>query len=208
MIKFSIPNRFTGKSVFECEIDCADGAPWSVKITLAVKLAIEKKADLSWANLSEANLSEANLSEADLSWANLSRANLSEANLWAIKKDFFEKLLLAKKEVAGLYDFIMRGKIDGSCYEGKCCCFVGSIAKVAGQNYQNLSCGLSPNAQSAIERWFMGILPGDTPDNNQISKITARWIMGFCAENNISLPEYKIVSSLEFPEAFEPAGGE
>jgi hypothetical protein len=53
--------------------------------TLA-ELAIENKADLSWAdlswaNLSGASLSGANLSEANLSWADLSGANLMGANL-------------------------------------------------------------------------------------------------------------------------------
>jgi len=74
-MKIEIKNRLTSAVIFSCTAD-------SMKI--AVKLAIEAKADLSWANLSGADLSWADLSWADLSWANLSGANLSGADLsWA-----------------------------------------------------------------------------------------------------------------------------
>ena len=71
-MKIEIKHRFSGSVLFSCEAD---------SMKSAVKLAIEAKADLSWANLSRANLSWADLSGANLSWANLSRANLSRANL-------------------------------------------------------------------------------------------------------------------------------
>ena len=76
-MKIQIKNRFDLSVIFECEAD-------SMKI--AVKLAIEAKADLSSANLSYADLSSAdlsyaNLNSADLSYANLRSANLSYANL-------------------------------------------------------------------------------------------------------------------------------
>ena len=78
---FEILNRFTGAVQFSCELDCpADDLP-SVKLGLAVKIAIKEKADLSRANLNGAYLSRANLNGADLSRANLSRANLSRAYL-------------------------------------------------------------------------------------------------------------------------------
>ena len=81
MIKFDILNRFSGSVQFSAEIDCADDAPRSYKIGLAVKWAVKSRANLSRADLSGANLSRANLYGADLSGANLSRANLSGANL-------------------------------------------------------------------------------------------------------------------------------
>ena len=71
-MKIEIKHRFNGAVLFSCEAD-------SMKI--AVKLAIEAKANLSDADLSGANLSRANLSEANLSRANLSGANLSGADL-------------------------------------------------------------------------------------------------------------------------------
>ena len=164
-------------------------------------------ADLSSANLSSADLSSADLSSADLSYANLSSANLSYANLRSanlreIKKDFFARLLLAKNEALGLYDYLKKGLVDGKSYTSDCACFVGTIAKIKNENYEHLSCGLEPDSESPTERWFLGILAGDTPQNNQVSKITCEWVEEFCKEHLISLPTYKIVSSLEAPEAF------
>jgi hypothetical protein len=119
-----------------------------------------------------------------------------------IKKDFFDRLLLAKHEATGLYDHLMRGKIDGTSYEGECACFVGTVAKICHQDYQKLTSGLKPDSNSPTEKWFMGILKGDTPQSNQVSNITASWIEEFCLFNEIVLPEYKLVSSAEFPAAF------
>ena len=71
---FEILNRFTGAVQFSCELDCpADDLP-SVKLGLAVKIAIKEKA-----NLSRANLNGADLSRADLSGAYLRRAYLKDA---------------------------------------------------------------------------------------------------------------------------------
>jgi hypothetical protein len=83
-IKFDILNRFSGAVQFTAEIECAEDAPRSLKLGLAVQWAIKEKADLSWANLTRADLSWANLSGADLSGADLSGANLTGADLsWA-----------------------------------------------------------------------------------------------------------------------------
>ena len=75
-MKFDILNRWSGKIQFTAEIECADDAPPSIKLGLAVKIA-----DLHGATLSGANLCGADLSGADLSGVNLSCANLSGANL-------------------------------------------------------------------------------------------------------------------------------
>jgi hypothetical protein len=160
-------------------------------------------ANLSGANLSGANLSGADLSGANLSGANLSGANLSRANLSSIKEDFFKRLALAKGETLGLLDALMKGKVDGSSYTGECACFVGTIANVRKENYQNLTCDLKPDSDSPTERWFMGISKGDTPQSNCVSKITCEWIKEFAIAEKIIVPEYKLISSLEFPAAFE-----
>ena len=81
MIKFEIKSRWTGAVQFTAEIECADDAPISLKIGLAVKWGIKSRANLSGADLSRANLSGADLSGANLSGANLSSANLSGADL-------------------------------------------------------------------------------------------------------------------------------
>ena len=145
-------------------------------------------ANLSGANLSGANLSGANLYRADLSGAslyraslyraNLSGANLSDADLSKIKYDFFGRLLTQKNEAEALKQAIIGGKIDGSAYEGECCCFVGTIANAVKCNYTSLPI-LKPDASSPTERWFLGIKKGDTHDNSQISKITLEWIEEF-----------------------------
>ncbi len=196
----------------------------SLQIGEAVKIAYLSDANLRGANLRDANLSGANLrdanlrgaylrdadlSDADLSGANLRGANLSgaylrdanlrgaylrDADLSDVKKEFLEKLLLAKNEALGLYDFLMRGKIDGSCYEGECACFVGTIANVCGQNWKTLSNGLKPDSSSAVERWFYGINRGDIPQNNQVSAITAEWMREFMDTEGIKYPKYEIIA--------------
>ena len=145
-------------------------------------------ADLSGANLVGANLYEANLVGADLSGADLSKANLfaadlSKADLFAadlskIKYDFFGRLLTQKEEVKYLKQKLINGEVDGSVYQGDCCCFVGTIAKAKKCNYKDLN-GLPPDASSTTESWFLGIKKGYTPDNSQISKITLNWIEEF-----------------------------
>jgi len=90
-MKIDILNRFNASVMFTANIECADDAPLSIKIGLAIKIAVKANANLSganlsganlyWANLSKANLSEADLSGANLYGANLSKANLSEADL-------------------------------------------------------------------------------------------------------------------------------
>ena len=153
-------------------------------------------ADLSRADLSNANLRGANLRGADLSGANLSGANLSSADLREIKLDFLTRLALAKNEAAGLYDYMMRGKVDGTSYEDECACFVGTIAKVTKESYQKLSCGLKPDSSSLTERWFLAIRKGDVPSSNQVSKITCEWVEEFCKAEGITLPVYELVARM------------
>ena len=73
-----ILNRFTGSLIFEAEVS---GETESIRLGMAVKLAIAAKANLRWANLSAANLSAADLYAADLRSADLRSANLCAANL-------------------------------------------------------------------------------------------------------------------------------
>jgi len=80
-MKFEIKNRFTGKVQLVASIKAKKDDFYSLKVGLAVRWAIEHKANLSGANLSGADLSGANLSGANLSWADLSGANLSGADL-------------------------------------------------------------------------------------------------------------------------------
>ena len=135
-------------------------------------------ADLEGANLRGADLKGADLEGADLKGANLEGAYLEGANLSSIKNDFWEILLKTKNEIPGLKKALINGKIDGSCYEGECCCLVGTIAKLKQCEYRTLE-GVAPNASRPAESWFTNIDPGDTPENSQVVKITLEWIEEF-----------------------------
>ncbi len=50
-MKYDVLNRFTGEVQFTAEIDCAEDAPPSVKLGLAVKWAVRNGANLAGANL-------------------------------------------------------------------------------------------------------------------------------------------------------------
>ena len=190
-IKIEIKNRFTGKILFEYEKEnntIRDTVleaikSWADLSEADLSWADLSEADLSWANLSWANLSKANLSEANLSWADLSEANLSWADLsWAnlsvIKHDFWAILLPSQKEIPGLRLALIEGKIDGSTYEGECCCLVGTIANVAHCRYDALPV-VKPNSSRPAERFFLGIRKGDTPENNACAKAVLEWIDEF-----------------------------
>ena len=58
-MKHDILNRFSGAVQFSAEIECKDDAPTSVRLGLAVKVAVKAKAYLSHADLSGANLNGA-----------------------------------------------------------------------------------------------------------------------------------------------------
>jgi hypothetical protein len=79
MIKFEVKNRFSGACQFTAEIECAEDAPRSIKLGLAVRWGIKTRANLEGANLEGANLEGANLEGANLEGANLEGANLEGA---------------------------------------------------------------------------------------------------------------------------------
>ena len=81
MIKFDVLKRWSSEVQFTAEIDCAPNASQSIKLGLAVRWAIDAKANLYGANLRSADLYGANLYGADLRSADLYGANLRSANL-------------------------------------------------------------------------------------------------------------------------------
>ena len=175
-IKIEIKNRFTGKVIFELETE-------NNTIKNTVETAVKQGVSLSGANMSGADMSGANMSGANMSGANMYRADMyradmSGADIDQIKADFFLILLYAKNEVLGLENALINGMVDGSTYSGECCCLVGTIANVKGCNYEMLD-GIKPKSSRPAERWFLGIRKGDTPETNQISKITLEWIEEF-----------------------------
>lgn len=157
-IKHQIKHR-NGAVLYEAEV------PADTPAGMIVRVALEKAID-----------SGAYLGGADLSGADLSGADLGEQ-----KNDFWEILLRAPGEIAGLRAALVEGRVDGSTYQGACACLVGTIANVRGVGYIELGNGIKPNSDRPAERWFMGIHEGDTPETSQISAITVQWLDEFVA---------------------------
>jgi uncharacterized protein YjbI with pentapeptide repeats len=132
-------------------------------------------ADLRGADLRDANLRGADLRDADLCGADLRGADLRDADLTGIRDDIWAVLCSAPREVESLRLALIEGRVDGSTYEGKCACLVGTLANAR-------QCGpteipsLKPNASRPAERFFMGIKKGDTPETNQFSKLALQWV--------------------------------
>jgi hypothetical protein len=156
-------------------------------------------ADLRGADLSDADLSDADLSDADLrgavlsgavlrgavlsgadlrgavlSGAVLSGADLRGAVLTPIRDDLWAVLSSSPSEVLGLRQAIIDGKIDGSTYSGDCSCLVGTIATLKKVSAEEMPI-LRPNSNRPIERFFLGIKVGDTPETNPVSKLVLEW---------------------------------
>lgn len=146
-------------------------------------------ANLTGANLTDAkfegtvDFTGANLTDAKLTGALMAPiafgdCDLESADLSGIKADFFSRLRYAKDEAPELLKALKNGEVNGRVYQGDCACFVGTVAKIRGVNYEQMDY-LKPDYSSPTERWFMGIHAGHTPETNQIAAITARWIQEF-----------------------------
>jgi len=148
-------------------------------------------ANLSDANLSDANLSGANLSDANLSDANLSDANLSDANLSGAKnipqsyinscsRDMLYIFYILKAELPQLREKLVKGKVNGSQYEGDCACLIGSLANIKNTKPKDFCKSLLPYYDMGLhnpgEQWFYQIHIGDTPKNNFFTKHAVKLI--------------------------------
>ena len=159
-------------------------------IKLAVEAAVKGWADLHGADLHGADLRGADLHGADLRWADLRWADLRGADLHGadlrgadlrgadlsiIRDDIWAVLSSSPAEVAGLRTAIVEGRINGSTYEGECCCLVGTLANARHCKYDEIPT-LRPNGSRPAERFFYTIKPGDTPENSQFSKLALEWV--------------------------------
>jgi hypothetical protein len=131
-------------------------------------------ANLSGANLRGADLSDAYLSGANLRGADLSDAYLSGADLTPVRDDLWAVLSSAPREVPALIAALKAGRVDGSTYEGECSCLVGTIATARNSAIGDLG-SLKPNSSRPVERFFLSINRGDTPETNQFSKMALEW---------------------------------
>ncbi len=131
--------------------------------------------NLRGANLRDANLSDANLRGANLRGADLSDTNLRDANLLPIKADFIEVISQAPREVPALIDALKAGRVDGSTYSGECACLVGTIANARGCSVDAPQFDIPKDFSRPVERFFMSIQKGDTPETNAVSKLALEW---------------------------------
>ncbi|NNE30800.1 MAG: hypothetical protein HKN40_00370 [Winogradskyella sp.] len=149
--RIEIKNRWSGVTIFSHEIE-------NNNFRLTLLEAIKKGADLSSADLSSANLSSADLS--------------------SIKNDYWVLLLNAIPEVKNLKKAIKYGKINGSTYEGECACLCGTLEKSTDNKLARRIYDLRDSGRP-IERFFLGINKGDTPENSQFSKLALDWLLEF-----------------------------
>ena len=172
-MKFEIKSRWSGEVKYTCELSASvEHKSYSVQLGFAIKKAIAEKADLRGADLRSANLSNA-----DLINANLSGAYLRGADLRTIRADFYDVLAWSPREVPALIDALKKGRVDGSTYQGKCACLVGTIANARGIGFESLE----HDSYRPIERFFMNIKEGDTPETNQASAIALEWAESWLA---------------------------
>ena len=104
---------------------------------------------------------------------------LDNNDMLTIKVDFFDILLRAPNEIAGLRKALVEGRINGSSYIGECSCLIGTIANIKGCEIDAIGNGIAPYKSRPSEIWFTVIYVGDDPSNNQASRITVEWIDEF-----------------------------
>ena len=191
-MKFAIARRwFSSLPAIEVELGAEyEAASHGVKLGAAVKVLVGKaseagtRADLTGAVLTDAVLTGAVLTGADLTGADLTGAvDIPSIALRPIRTDFFDVLLRARAEVPALLRALREGRIDGSTYLGACACLAGTISNLRGCSIEDL--GFADSGRP-IERWFMAIQPGNTPENHQVAKITEGWIVEFMTIAGIS----------------------
>jgi hypothetical protein len=156
--------RWRGRADLEIQIPSDTDPQWHLRAALEI------------ANRDHARLDGARLVGARLVGARLVGARLDGARLDGIRNDFWDVLLRAQPEIPALLATLREGRIDGSTYDGECACLAGTIAHARHVPYAQLGFA---DASRPIERWFLGIRVGDTPENSQIAAITERWIVEF-----------------------------
>ena len=159
MLKFDVLNRFSGEVQFTAEIECDDKASNSIKLGLAVKWAIDKRANLADAYLTDANLADANLADANLTDANLIVAQTSilpEGELIGWKK-------LLDGSVAKL---IIPARAKRSNATGrKCRASYARVDKIFDKNGKKINTGFSQHESSFKYTVGKIVRPDDFDEN-------------------------------------------
>ena len=136
-----------------------------------------RNAVLTGADLTRVNLTRTDLTGAVLREAILTGANLTKTDLQTFKTDFFDTLLRAPKEIDGLRNALVEGRVNGSLYEGAC--LKGTIANIRQCYHEELGAGIVCDSSLPAEQWFTMIKEGDTPETNQASRLSVEWLDEF-----------------------------
>jgi hypothetical protein len=117
-MEFEIKHHFTNSVMFTAEIEASGDTPFSVKLGLAVRAAVEARANLAGAYLADAYLARANLAGANLAGAYLACANLACANLACanLADAYLARANLAGANLAGAY--LARANLAGANLAG------------------------------------------------------------------------------------------
>lgn len=91
------------------------------------------------------------------------------------KADLWMKLIKIKKALPALREELKAGRVNGSSYGGVNSDFCGTIARTYGLNFNEIP-GITADAESPVEQWFLLISRGMTPENSEAVKITIGWI--------------------------------
>jgi hypothetical protein len=137
-------------------------------------------ADVANTKHARAKLTGIDRARADLTGTYFTGRTLRDANLEAIRKDLWAVLSLASREVPAIRGALVEGRVDGGTYYGECACLIGTIATARGCDVYSLG-SLGPAPGRPIERFFMGIDRGDTPQTSPIAEIVVEWIDEWCA---------------------------
>lgn len=143
-----------------------------------IKEVIEAAVNLEGADLKGADLEGAILEGVNLRGAILRGADLEGANLAPIKDDLFAVLLRAIPEIPRFKHSIIEGRIDGSTYEGECCCLNGTLCKSENELIR-INVLTVRDSERPIERLFLSIKKGDTPQTNPVLKLVLEWVEEF-----------------------------
>ena len=174
--KIKILNWITGSVLYESDKATVKEA----LVDANLRGANLRGANLRGADLRDSDLRVANLRGADLHGAALHGAKLYGSNLAKLPTDYINQcsrdilfiLNQLKGEVPGLRKALVKGRVDGSQYEGDCACLIGTLANVDGG--MDKVCEAIPFYEKGThnpgEAFFLNIRKGDTPKNNSFAK--------------------------------------
>jgi len=97
------------------------------------------------------------------------------STLSEIEADQATILDLAPDEVPALRAALVAGQVDGSCYEGDCCCLVGTLTAAGAVD-------LPRDSRRPAERYYQMIAPGHGCDRNDAARLAVEWIDRWTAQ--------------------------